>query len=253
MKLTINNKTHSITPISQLSVAEFLRIVVKGKVATLPEYIAIITDEQVEEIMKSQLEAASAPFIHQSVFDVAVEKELKQHKDAIMLKDEIHLMRDLTLKSFGKSYFFDLYLQQFIEKKINEYELCVYTLAIALCDELSDKVEQTYQQLIKMNWRKVLPQAFFFGQKVQESETNFDKAIESLYVGIKKDQFQDPILSTSLKKYGKELTSQLLCKKLNLSINELMNLDANFAKRQLFAYHVENAYSLKRNQSVKRT
>ena len=165
MNLKINGKKHNVKPISQLSFEEYNRIVIQGKVATLPEYIALITDYPVEDVMQSEIEASSTPYIHQMIFDCDVQKELKEKRETVKVRDETYLTNELTLKSFGKSYYFDLYLQKHVEKKINEYELAMYALAIAISDELSDKVEQVYQDLANQNWRKVLPQAFFLAVK----------------------------------------------------------------------------------------
>lgn len=44
---------------------------------------------------------------------------------------------------------------------------------------------------------------------------------------------------------GKDLTCQMLCDKLNISITECMTLDAVLAKRNIFAFHSQNAYNLR--------
>lgn len=47
---------------------------------------------------------------------------------------------------------------------------------------------------------------------------------------------------------GKDLTAQILCKELNVNINELMNMNLTFVKRNLYAYHTSNAYKLRKEE-----
>ena len=89
---------------------------------------------------------------------------------------------------------------------------------------------------------------FFFAQKIQEAEKVFNSAINTLYVGVKADKVEDQLLKAKVESMGKDLTSQMLCKELNISITDLLNMDLVFIKRNLYAYHVANAYKLRKDQ-----
>lgn len=167
MQIKLNNKIYTIKPVSQLTFTEFNNIIVKGKVSTLPEYLAMHTGLYVKQVMQSEIKAASVPYVHQCIFDIDVEKELKTEKNTVKYNGIVYETGYLSLSTFGESYLFDLHLQEYIKKKLNEHELYLYTLAIAID---SENYESIYNGLCEMNWTKVLPQAFFLAKKFRKKK-----------------------------------------------------------------------------------
>jgi hypothetical protein len=94
----------------------------------------------------------------------------------------------------------------------------------------------------------LLTRCFFFGQKIQATEHAFGNAINALYAGVKADKVEDSHLKEKVDTMGKDLTAQLLCKELNVNINDLLEMDSVFIKRQLYAYHAANAYKIRKEQ-----
>lgn len=94
----------------------------------------------------------------------------------------------------------------------------------------------------------ILTNCFFFAQKIQDFENKFNAAINNLYAQIKGDEVEDHNLKEKANKVGKDLTAQLLCDILKVSILDLMDINLTFVRRQLYSYHVQQAYKLRKEQ-----
>lgn len=160
--LKINGKTRNITPISKLSFKQFNKIIVEGEVTDLKEYLSIYLDMDLVDLMNSEIKTDSMPALHQSIFDINYEEAIKNPPKTFTYLDQIHIVDELRLSTFGKNYFFDLYHGLHGQKKINTYQLCLYALAVAISKNNDmNEVEKVYQDLSLKNWRLVLPTAFF--------------------------------------------------------------------------------------------
>jgi hypothetical protein len=89
---------------------------------------------------------------------------------------------------------------------------------------------------------------FFFPETVAKTEENQQAIIDRLYMGVKRDKFQDSFLTEKIQKVGKEIVARSLCERLNVSVDRLFEMDYNFCWRMLYAMHVEKAYELRRSQ-----
>ena len=92
------------------------------------------------------------------------------------------------------------------------------------------------------------PPIFFFAETWRKVEDKKGAYIDRLYVSIKNDDFKDSFLSEKISQVGKERLAADLCKRLNLSINELHEMDLGWLWRHIYAMHVEKAFQLKRSQ-----
>lgn len=173
MKLTINNTSHEITPISKLTFSEFNKLMVKNEVFELKEYISCFIDMPIEELMSAEIKTLSMPALHASIYDIDIEKTVKDCPSTIPFDDDIYIVDHINLSTFGQNYMFDLYYEKFKSKKINEYELCMYALSCALSkDYLTTEIQRNYDILSKRDWRKVLPAAFFLAKKLLRKKGN---------------------------------------------------------------------------------
>jgi hypothetical protein len=162
MTITINKKAYEIKAISELTFEEFNKIVVLGSATDLKEYLALFCDIPLEELLASELKGASIPALHKMIFNVDIESVLKDKKHSLQWNDKTLLMSDISMKTLGNSYMFEIYRQAYEAKKINQYELCIYALAIALTNTQDMSViNKACARLKQSNWMKVLPQGFF--------------------------------------------------------------------------------------------
>lgn len=167
VRLNINGKNHSITPVSKLSFESFNRIIVQGKVSDLKDYLCLFTDMPISELMEAEIKTASMPALHQSIFDCDIEETIKRKPNTFTSNSgEIFILDELRLNTFGKHYWFDLYTQLHKQGKINLYQLYLYALSIAISSGNDMKaVEVVYKDLQVRKWVDVLPAAFFLGRK----------------------------------------------------------------------------------------
>lgn len=170
MIVKINKKPYSLKPVSKMTFDEFNKIIVKGKVTDLTEYLSLYCDIPADELIHSKLQGASIPALHQSIFNVNISQVMKERKDTVKYDDTIYLVRELALETFGQQYMFDMYRQ---EKDLNIYELSIYALAIALSESMdTTMIEHYYSKLCAMPWIKILPQGFFLAKKFSGSRMN---------------------------------------------------------------------------------
>jgi hypothetical protein len=165
MILKLNGKKHEIKPLSELTAREFIKIIGVSEVNNIQEYISLFTKLSVKELMEAKIRAASLPSLHQMIFDVDVEAVLKNKKKTIYFNNQYLSCESLDLDTFGKLYFYDLYLGKFKAKAITYYHLSLYTLAIALSTNLDDEINKNYEALMDNKWIEVLPQAFFLQKR----------------------------------------------------------------------------------------
>lgn len=165
IEITINKKPYKIKSISELTFAEFNKIFVLAKVTDIREYLSVMTDISIEDLMSSVMTGATLETLYTLIFNVDIEATIKQEKATIKQGGKIHLMTDLSLETFGKAYYHDLYLQKYNAKVLNEYEIFIYSLAIALVENLDNGIEGTYNELAAMRWTDVLPQGFFLAKR----------------------------------------------------------------------------------------
>jgi hypothetical protein len=172
LRLNINGKNHSITPVSKLSFDSFNRIIVQGKVSDLKDYLSLFIDIPISEMMDAEIKASSMPALYQSIFDLDIEGTIKRKPKTFTSNGgEVFIIDELRLNTFGKHYWFDLYMQLYKQEKINLYQLYVYALAIAISTGNDMKaVDVVYKDLIVRRWVEVLPAAFFLGRRFSKKK-----------------------------------------------------------------------------------
>ena len=166
LKININGKPYHINSLSELSFNQFNKIIVNGEVNSLQEYLSVFLNIDPKVILNSVIKSHTIEALHKFVFDLDVEKAIKNKRKAITFNDVSYYTNELSLDTFGKAYYFDLYFQRYRAKQINEYELSMYSLAICLCDDLDDvQIQSIYEQLADSKWNQYLPTAFFLLKK----------------------------------------------------------------------------------------
>lgn len=187
MKIIIDKKSHDILPMSKLSFEAFNKIIVKEEIFELKEYIALFVDMSVKNLMDSEIKTFSMAALHASIFDIDIEKTVKTKPETFYYENDTHILLEMTLSTFGQNYIFDLYYEKYRAKKINYYQLCVYALSCYLSKEYSTReVKKHYDELKKMEWRIILPVAFFLGKKFLRKKNGFLKQWLTYTSGLKK-------------------------------------------------------------------
>ncbi len=155
---------YKIKPLSQLSVEEFMLIVDKTRYLDLVSYISAFVGFDID---KSKVEMK----------DIELGKRFLLDEDVDFTKIEVPLLfrwesEDLVVKeiddgTFGIRHIFNIYRNHYEADQIGIIELCVYCLAICLSrkEEYAD-IEDNYNQLVKMNWMKILPIGFFLSKRL---------------------------------------------------------------------------------------
>jgi len=162
-----------IPKLSELTFDQFDKVMMDGEVTDLKEYISVFIDMDMSTLMNSEFSGTSLPSLHQSIFDVDINNEIKDKKQAVKLVDKYYLVRELSHNTFGKNYHFALYNGLYKREKISFYTLCVYALAISLSHSLDNKeIEKNYQHLSNQKWLNVLPQGFFLARKLSGNKIN---------------------------------------------------------------------------------
>ena len=171
MNLTINGTKTDIPPISKLTFATFNKVFVEKEVFDLKAYISLFVDIPIVELMASEIKAEQLPVLHASLFDIDIEKRTKNPPSTLKFRDDIYMVKEMSLATFGQNYIFDLFYDKFKKKEINEYQLCLYATACAISKEYSTgDVEDIYKELSSMPWVKVLPASFFLGKKLSRKK-----------------------------------------------------------------------------------
>lgn len=174
MRLLLDKKKYDIPPVSSLSFNEFNKMMVKSEVFDLKEYISCFVDMPVKDLMEAEIKSTSLPALYYSLFDTDIKDVIKSVPATFKFNNEIYIVKELTLSTFGKNYVFDLFFERFKTKKINEYELCLYALSCAISKEYStSEVQVIYSALEQMNWKVVLPASFFLVKRFLKQKRNF--------------------------------------------------------------------------------
>ena len=205
MKIKINNKSHEIPAMSKLSFETFNKVIVKEEIFNLNEYIAVFADMPVNELMDAEIKTFSMPALHASLYDIDVEKTIKTAPDTFYFNKDTHLLKQMTLSTFGQNYIFDLYYGKYIEDKINFYQLCVYALSCYLTRDYSTaEVQKNYDILKLHDWRIMLPVAFFLARKFLRKKKGFLRLSILYIVELKKirllSRYQAKSSRSSIKK-----------------------------------------------------
>ncbi len=192
IKIEIKGKDYMIPPISKLSFNDFNNILIKGEAYDIPSYISIYTDVPLKELKKAKLVSQdSLKGLHRMIFDLDPLKTVKQKKEVLFFDKEAISMQAIGISFFYQSYFYDIYMQQYEEKTINFYELCLYALAIGLlpegCTDIT-KVKPIYEALSSIPWKDVLPQAFFLHKTTRKKNLNSIKQSILCTMELKKAQ-----------------------------------------------------------------
>lgn len=168
-KIKINGKAKYIPSISELTFRQFNDIIVKGNALELKEYLSLFLDLPVEQIMKSTIICASIPALHQKIYNLNIEEVLKDTKSTIEYNGEIYTMSELEIDTFGKAYMFELMRLKQEEGKINQYELCLYAMALSLSKHPKyDDVDEIFKSLYDHKWTSVISQSFFLAKRINK-------------------------------------------------------------------------------------
>jgi len=198
MRIKINGNSFDIKSISNLSFNEFNKILIEGKVASLDEYLALFTEIPIDQLLKSKIKGVTIEAVHKFIFNIDIEKQLKEHKDTVTHRDMVYLVEKLELETFGKAYYYDLYFQRYKANQINHYQLCMYALAIALSPTLDDNIEQIYNELSLEKWTEFLPVAFFLAKKYRKPRTDSIKLLIACTLGLKMIKWRTYLLKKKL-------------------------------------------------------
>ena len=192
IKIKLDGTKYEIPSVSELSFKDFEHKVFKDNVMKLPEYLSIFTGFGVEQLMSSEFSGLSVPSLHQMIFDVDIEKELRVGFETITFRGKVYEIKDLLINDFGKHYFFGLHFENYRAKKISFYQLSIYSIAVALSTEKDLKqVQEIYEELIEMNWREILPQGFFLLKKYLKKKEGSIKVWIHFMKILKRIRFQN--------------------------------------------------------------
>ena len=168
--LTINKERVSVKRLSELSFKELNEIILEGEALTFPEYLSFFCKIDKDELLNAEYKGKSLTSVYAQIFNVNIEKVVKDNKETIRFRDKVYLMRDLSVNTFGKNYMIDLKRKQMQAETINRYEFSLYVLACGLSqDRTGEDIPQIYKELKESNWMEVLPQGFFLNKSIAPS------------------------------------------------------------------------------------
>lgn len=212
IKIKLKGTKYKIPSTSELSFEEFDKVIVGGNITKVPEYLSVYTDMSVTELMNCEISANSVTFIHQIIFDVDIDRELKTELKTIKFKDSVFTLDELKINNFGKHYIFGLYHESYKSKKISFYQLAVYSLAVALSksEEANQKeIQEIYEDLKVMNWREVLPQGFFLLKNILRKKEGSLKTLIHYTKILRRTKIQRESELKRLKRLEKNLLHKL--------------------------------------------
>ena len=108
-RIKINGEPYNVPSVSELTFNQFNDIIVIGKVTDLREYIALFTNIEIADLMKSDFSGASLPALNKMIFNVDIDSVMTDKKNVVKFKEEFYSMDELNHATFGKDYFFVLY------------------------------------------------------------------------------------------------------------------------------------------------
>ncbi len=193
MKIKIDGKPYKIKKLSELSFTEFNNIMIKGQCNDLKSYLSLFIDMPMKEFLNAKLKGVSLTSLAERVFDCDEAAVIEDKRNTVKLRGDILIVGEAGLWSVGQSYLFELNLFNYKDGKINEYELAIWALAIALLkdDEISDmtKAQDNYNDLISQTWVSVLPQAFFFLKRTVKAKISSPRLSTRFMQGLRKTNF----------------------------------------------------------------
>ena len=90
---------------------------------------------------------------------------------------------------------------------------------------------------------------FFFGKKVLKESEGFSKSIDHLYLTIQRNKHEDQSLSQKAAEVGNDGNLMRLAEICNMDIDKVSDMNLNLSKRMLYAWHINNARTLKSRQN----
>lgn len=179
MNIAINKTKYEIPVTSDLTCSQFNKIFIINKVTSLDHYLSLFTDIEQEKILESKISSYTVSALHAFIFDVDIEETIKNKKNTFKYEGDIYKAKDLELDTFGKEYYYDLYLQRCKAGKINEFQLSLYALAIAITPSLDDTIEKIYNKLLTYSWIKVAPVSFFLLKKYKNKKKHLTTELKT--------------------------------------------------------------------------
>jgi len=173
MNLIINGNKTKVTPVSKLTGNEFVEIMIKANVTDLKEYIALFAGISINTLMDAKFSTTSLKGLHASIFDINIEKYLKNPPLTLDYEDDIYIVKEMALDTFGKRYMFELHYDKFKIKQIDLYALSVYCLACAISNDYdTGRIQKIYESLMNRKWTEVIPAAFFLTKRSWKGKRN---------------------------------------------------------------------------------
>ena len=199
-RIKINGEPYNVPSVSELTFNQFNDIIVIGKVTDLREYIALFTNIEIGDLMKSEFSGASLPALNKMIFNVDIDSVMTDKKNVVKFKEEFYSMDELNHATFGKDYFFDLYHSRQKAEQINFFQLCMYSLAVALASDTDGMTEigKNYERLCNRNWMEVLPQGFFLAKKYSKGTKDLMRLWANCILPLKVTKWKTYILEQRL-------------------------------------------------------
>lgn len=211
MKIKVNGNPKTIVPVSDLTFDQFNSIIFKNKGYTLTKYLPIQLGMTEKELEESNIDCPSIALLHSFIFNVDIEKEIKRKRETVSYKDDIFILRDIGIDTFGKSYLLELKKQTL--KDINE--ISIYALALAICNTHdSGEVDVIFRDLKKMNWKSVLPPAFFLLRNISKKNRINKISLIGYILALKKITFKTAYCLTKYQTSQKKLFASKCAKDL---------------------------------------
>jgi hypothetical protein len=204
MKVTINNETRQVIPLSQLTFREFNRIIVKHEVTDIIGYLSLFFDLTKEKMMDARVSQISLTALHASLFDVDIVAAIKTKLLTVECLGQFYSTDSLAIDTFGKSYFFELKKQG----EATNYELAMYALALALSLKNED-VDVIYDDLCAQTWTKVLPQAFFLLRRSRKQKLTSRLSLIGFTWGLRKIAFKIRYFQAKYRKLEKRSSQKI--------------------------------------------
>lgn len=183
MKITIDNISKEVIPISGLTFNQFNEIIIENEIVDLIGYLALAFDLDKDQILNAKVNSPHPSVLHAMLFDVNINNIIHTNFETVESFGETFLTKDLSIDTFGKSYYFEMRKQG----KWNNYELSMYGLALAISKTNDIKnVEKIYNELCAQTWTKVLPQAFFLLNVTDKTSIIRKRLLRCFTLGLKK-------------------------------------------------------------------
>ena len=189
MKIKVNGTPYYIKPLSKLTFTEFNNIMVKGKCTDLKSYISLFVNMPIADFMKSEMRGVALPVLAEYIFDVDVNKVVKDKKHTVKLNNKLKTINNSPLL-VGQEFLITIINSKLRDKEINEYEHSLWLLAVSMLDHehVADmgKAEEYYNDLASQEWVKVMPQSFFLLKRIIKPRVTMWRQSIAYMLGLKK-------------------------------------------------------------------